>query len=74
VADRWRVFIEAETESRAWVFASYVMALDAEEARDRRERGRPCRLAQPRWTAVLVNCDPVRGGGATATNRSEALK
>jgi hypothetical protein len=32
VATRWRVFLEAEPESRAWAFASYVAALDAEEA------------------------------------------
>lgn len=32
VATRWQVFLEAEPESRAWAFASYVAALDAEEA------------------------------------------
>ena len=32
VATRWHVFLEAEPESRAWAFASYVAALDAEEA------------------------------------------
>jgi hypothetical protein len=32
VAIRWRVFVEAEPESRAWAFASYVAALDAEAA------------------------------------------
>ena len=32
VAIRWRVFLEAEPESRAWAFASYVAALDAEAA------------------------------------------
>ena len=32
VAIRWRVFLEAEPESRAWAFASYVAALDAEDA------------------------------------------
>ena len=32
VAKRWRVFLDAESESRAWAFASYVAALDAEEA------------------------------------------
>jgi hypothetical protein len=31
VATRWQVFLEAEPESRAWAFASYVAALDAEE-------------------------------------------
>ena len=32
VSTRWQVFLEAEPESRAWAFASYVAALDAEEA------------------------------------------
>jgi hypothetical protein len=32
VAIRWGVFLEAEPESRPWAFASYVAALDAEEA------------------------------------------
>ena len=32
VAIRWEVFLEAEPESRAWAFACYVAALDAEEA------------------------------------------
>jgi hypothetical protein len=32
VATRWQVFLEAEPESRTWAFASYVAALDAEEA------------------------------------------
>jgi hypothetical protein len=32
VAARWQVFLEAEPESRAWAFSSYVAALDAEEA------------------------------------------
>jgi hypothetical protein len=32
VATRWRVFLEAEPESRAWAFASYVAAFDTEEA------------------------------------------
>jgi hypothetical protein len=32
VATRWRVFLESEPESRAWAFASYIAALDAEEA------------------------------------------
>jgi hypothetical protein len=31
VADRWKVFLEAEPESRTWAFASFVAALDAEE-------------------------------------------
>jgi hypothetical protein len=29
---RWRVFLEADSTSRSWAFASYVAALDAEEA------------------------------------------
>lgn len=32
VATRWQVFLEAEPESGAWAFASYVAALDAEDA------------------------------------------
>lgn len=32
VATRWHVFLEVEPESRAWAFASYVAALDVEEA------------------------------------------
>ena len=32
VSTRWEVFLEAEPETRAWAFASYVAALDAEEA------------------------------------------
>jgi len=32
VSTRWRTFLEAEPESRRWAFASYVAALDAEEA------------------------------------------
>jgi hypothetical protein len=32
VTIRWEVFLEAEPESRAWAFACYVAALDAEEA------------------------------------------
>jgi hypothetical protein len=32
VSARWAVFLEAEAESRRWAFASYVAALDAEEA------------------------------------------
>jgi hypothetical protein len=32
VATRWQNFLEAEPESRAFAFASYVAALDAEEA------------------------------------------
>jgi hypothetical protein len=32
VATAWRVFLKAEPESRAFAFASYVAALDAEEA------------------------------------------
>jgi hypothetical protein len=32
VATRWQNFLEAEPESRAFAFASYVASLDAEEA------------------------------------------
>jgi hypothetical protein len=32
VATRWQNFLEAEPESRAFAFGSYVAALDAEEA------------------------------------------
>lgn len=32
VATRWRVYLEAEPTGRTWAFASYVAALDAEEA------------------------------------------
>jgi hypothetical protein len=29
---RWQLFLAAESEGRQWAFASYVAALDAEEA------------------------------------------
>jgi len=32
VSDRWALFLEAGAQERAWAFASYVAALDAEEA------------------------------------------
>ena len=32
VATSWQVFLESDPENRAWAFASYVAALDAEEA------------------------------------------
>jgi hypothetical protein len=32
VKTRWRAFLEADAETRSWAFASYVAALDAEEA------------------------------------------
>ena len=32
VATRWHAFLEAEPETRRFAFASYVAALDAEEA------------------------------------------
>ena len=32
VGIRWRVFLEADRASRPWAFASYLAALDAEEA------------------------------------------
>jgi hypothetical protein len=32
VGVRWATFLEADAETRSWAFASYVAALDAEEA------------------------------------------
>jgi hypothetical protein len=32
VSTRWQLFLEAGSEGRQWAFASYVAALDAEEA------------------------------------------
>jgi hypothetical protein len=32
VATRWQMFLEADPQTRAWAFASYVAALDGEEA------------------------------------------
>ena len=32
VSTRWQLFLEAESDGRRWAFASYVAALDAEEA------------------------------------------
>jgi hypothetical protein len=32
VATRWQMFLEAEPQTRAWAFASYVAALDGEQA------------------------------------------
>jgi hypothetical protein len=32
VSVRWATFLEADAETRRWAFASYVAALDAEEA------------------------------------------
>jgi hypothetical protein len=32
VSTRWQLFLAAESEGRQWAFASYVAALDAEEA------------------------------------------
>jgi hypothetical protein len=32
VATRWQLFLEAASDGRQWAFASYVAALDAEEA------------------------------------------
>jgi hypothetical protein len=32
VATRWRAYLDAEPGGRTWAFASYVAALDAEEA------------------------------------------
>jgi hypothetical protein len=32
VGARWQIFLEADAANRAWTFASYVAALNAEEA------------------------------------------
>lgn len=32
VSTRWQLFVEADSDGRQWAFASYVAALDAEEA------------------------------------------
>jgi hypothetical protein len=32
VSTRWQLFVEADSDRRQWAFASYVAALDAEEA------------------------------------------
>ena len=32
VSTRWQLFLEAESEGRQWAFASFVAALDGEEA------------------------------------------
>jgi hypothetical protein len=32
VGTRWQLFLEADPVSRSWAFASYLAALDAEEA------------------------------------------
>ncbi len=32
VATRWQLFLDAQPEARQWAFASYLAALDAEEA------------------------------------------
>src|SRR6202012_2626488 len=32
VSTRWQLFVEADADGRQWAFASYVAALDAEEA------------------------------------------
>ena len=45
VATRWQVFLAADSDSRAWAFASYVAALDAEEAAAADLAGRSSTLA-----------------------------
>ena len=45
VSMRWAVFLEAEREARSWAFASYVAALDAEEAAAAQMAGLPTRAA-----------------------------
>jgi hypothetical protein len=32
VSDRWSAYVDAEPETRRWAFASYLAALDVEEA------------------------------------------
>ena len=45
VSTRWHMFLEAEGDGRAWAFASYVAALDAEEAAAARMAGLPTSAA-----------------------------
>jgi hypothetical protein len=45
VSIRWQVFLEAEPQSRAWAYASYAAALDAEEAAAADLAGLSTRLA-----------------------------
>ena len=45
VANRWEVFLEAEPETRAQAFASYVVALDAEEVAAAEAAGFPSTIA-----------------------------
>jgi hypothetical protein len=45
VSARWATFVEAEPVTRRWAFASYVAALDAEEAAAAEVERRSFRLA-----------------------------
>lgn len=45
VSARWAMFLEAGPEARSWAFASYVAALDAEEAAAAGMAGVPMRAA-----------------------------
>jgi hypothetical protein len=45
VATRWQNFLDAEPESRAFAFASYVAALDAEEGAAADMAARVCSVA-----------------------------
>ena len=45
VSTRWALFLEAGAEARSWAFASYVAALDAEEAAAARVAGVEMRAA-----------------------------
>jgi len=55
VSTRWEVFREADAESRPWAFASYVAALDAEEAAAAEMAGLLSRRAagRARWNSVI---------------------
>ena len=45
VSTRWHAFLDAEPETRKWAFASYLAALDAEEAAAADVAARSTRIA-----------------------------
>jgi hypothetical protein len=45
VSDRWGAFVDAEAPTRQWAFASYLAALDAEEAAAAQLKARFFRMA-----------------------------
>jgi hypothetical protein len=45
VSTRWQLFLEAESEGRRWAFASFLAALDAEEAAAAEMAGLPAAKA-----------------------------